>query len=374
MSLSQDLTPRNLFPIAEKVVYFNHASTGPMSIPARKAIEECMNIYSSRAEFDLDAYYERINQARRTVARLIGADSNEITFTHNTSEGIYIALINLSLQPGDKLLIMDEVFPAVRYVVDHNLPQFVKQYVSFSKRDPVEVIKKNLDKNVRAVVVDHVQYLSGEMIDLKSLSDYLRNKDIYLVVDGIQAVGALDFNVREIEVDFLACGAAKWLFGPSGAGFLFVNRKNFDSLKKFHTGWLGADWGDFQDCELRPSLYNDARMFEQGTRNLIGISAFSENVKILLEFGMKHVEKQIMALKHALKNKFKALKYEIVTPENTHQSGIISVKPENARFIFNRLKENKVVISLRSNCLRFSPHFYNTTEEVEKISSILTRY
>ncbi len=365
---------RNLFPITRESIYFNHAAIGPMSLPAKRAIELCVDVYSRQAEFQLDDYFTTVKTARAIIAQLINAKPEEIAFTHNTSEGIYITLINLPLQEGDTVLIMDEVFPAVRYVADYNLSNLNIKYVPFAGRNAVEVVESHIDKKVKAVVVDFVQYLSGEMIDLKQLGSFLKNRGIYFVVDGIQAIGAIDFNLQETEVDFLACGAAKWLFGPSGAGFLYVNKRHFRSLKKFHTGWLGAEWRAFENCEINPPLFDDARMFEQGTRNIMGISAFSENVKILLEYGLKNVQAQILNIKADLRKRFKQLNYEIVTPEYGPQSGIITIKPENdAKSLFNLLKENNVIISLRSNCLRFSPHFYNSNEEVEKVFEILKK-
>jgi cysteine desulfurase/selenocysteine lyase len=373
MSLSQDLTPiRELFPVTEKCIYFNHASTGPMSLPARKIIEDCIDTYIKQAEFELENYFKNLDNARALIAKLISAEPEEITFTQNTSSGLYISLINLPLKPNDKILVMDEVFPAARYVVDYNLPYLEKSYVSFCGKDPVEVVEKNLDKNVKAVVIDLTQYFTGETIDLKHFSNFLKQKEIYLIVDGIQAIGAMEFNVKDIEIDFLACGAAKWLFGPSGAGFLYVNKKNFKILNRLHTGWLGADFGYFEKFESLPKLFDDARMFEQGTRNIIGIRAFSENVKILLDFGLGNVEKKILELKNDLRRIFKELKYEILTPENGPQSGIITIRPKrDVRSIFNLLKENSVVVSLRNDCLRFSPHFYNTKHEIENIFAVL---
>lgn len=363
---------RALFPITARSIYLNHAAVGPMSAPARKAIEECVDVYSRQAEFRITDYFERIHAARTIVAQLIRARPEEIAFTHNTSEGIYIALINLPLNEGDTVLIMDEVFPAVRYVADHNLPHLNMRYIPFAGRDAVDAVKGYLDKRVKAVVVDHVQYLSGEMIDLKSLSAFLKKQGIYLVVDGIQSVGAIDFSVRDTEIDFLACGGAKWLFGPSGTGFLYVNERNFGILRRFHTGWLGADWVNFENCERRPPLYQDARMFEQGTRNVIGISAFSENIKILLKYGLANIQEQVMALTAQLRMGFTELNYEIITPQRCLQSGIMTMRPgSDAKALYKLLAKENIVISLRSSCLRFSPHFYNTQEEVEQIFRVL---
>jgi len=368
----QGLTPRQLFPITERSVYFNHAGTGPLSIPARKVIHECLSVYARQAEFKTDEYFKRIAACRAQVAHFIDATPPEIVFTHNTSQGIYIALMNIPFTVGDKLLVMDEVFPAARYIVDHNLPHVEKIYVRFSGNDPVDVLQPHLRSGVRAVVLDWGQYLSGEMVDLDRLSGILREHGIFLVVDGIQAIGAKPFSAQKTDVDFLACGAAKWLFGPSGAGFLYINKKIFPELKGLHTGWLGAQWQDFSDCQIRPSLYDDARMFELGTRNVIGISALAENMHMLHAFGMDHVYEHISALKTRLREGFADLGFEIITPAGGEQSGIITIKPRaHAEVLHRRLADNRIITSLRSGCLRFSPHFYNTPEEVETILKVL---
>ena len=370
---SQDLTLiRDLFPITKELIYLNHAGTGPLSLPAKKAIDDCMAVFAAQAEFQVDDYFAKVKNWRAIVASLINAAPEEITFVHNTSEALYIALVNIPLNDGDKVLVMDDVFPAIRYVVQHNLPYANTLFVPFLGRDPIEVIKNNLDKDLKVVVLELVHYLTGEMIALKPLIEFCREKDIYLVVDGIQGIGAMNFDVQETDVDFLACGAGKWLFGPTGAGFLYVNKRHFGILKGLHAGWLGAEWGGFNDCQISPPLYPDARMFELGSRNIVGISALVENIKILLNYGVKNVQKKILSLKNEMRKRFIAMDYKIVTPFEPPQSGILTVRPPgNEQKVYQRLREANVIVSLRSGALRFSPHFYNTKDEVEKIFKIL---
>lgn len=364
---------RKLFPITQSKIYLNHASTGPMSINAKEAIEECTRVYQSRAEFDFETYFEKLRISRKFYAKLVNAEPQEITFTHNTSEGIYIALINLPLKEGDEIIVMNEVFPAVRYVVQHNLPEINKKFVNLCGGDPVKIIKKNLTRRTRAVVLDHTQFFTGEVIDLLPLSEFLRNKGIFLIVDGIQSIGAIEFDTKKIWVDFLSAGGGKWLFGPGGAGFLYVNKQNFKILKRLHTGWLGVDWKSFENFEISPPLFEDARMFEMGTRNVIGISGLTEHIKILLGFGVRNVQTRVLKLKRQLREGFEELKIPVITPEKEPQSGIITIKPENSRKVYEYLNKNRVIISLRNNCLRFSPHFYNTEEEIEMIFKIMGR-
>lgn len=365
---------KRLFPISREFIYLNHAGTGPLSAPAREVMEKYMAIFTAQAELPVDEYFAKVREWRLTVAGLIKAKPQDITFVHNTSEALYIALMNVPLVEGDKILVMEEAFPAIRYITKNNLPEVTKIFVPFLNRDPVQVIREHLDDKLKVVVLELAHYLTGEMFNLDPLIKFLKKRDIFLIVDGIQAVGALDLDIPSIGVDFLACGAGKWLFGPTGAGFLYINGEHIGKLKRTHRGWLGAQWKGFTDCEVNPPLYPDARMFELGSRNIIGISALVENINILLKYGMANIQENIMILKNAMREKFCALGYEILTPSKPPHSGILTVRPPgNAQEIYQCLNEANVIVSLRSGALRFSPHFYNTKEEIEEVFNILNK-
>jgi selenocysteine lyase/cysteine desulfurase len=107
------------------------------------------------------------------------------------------------------------------------------------------------------------------------------------------------------------------------------------------------------------------------TRNMIGILSMETNCRMLLKIGLKKIHAQIQRLKSRLRDGLKDLGYEILTPETGPQSGIITARPPKPRDVYNRLKKNKIIISLRNNWLRFSPHFYNTTEEIDRVLKIL---
>ncbi|MGD8979675.1 MAG: aminotransferase class V-fold PLP-dependent enzyme [candidate division WOR-3 bacterium] len=366
---------RKLFPITERYIYFNHAGTGPLSVPAQKAIEHCLEIYTGQAEFDKDEYFDLVQKARVKVACFLNADPTEITFTHNTSQGIYIALMNVPFEHGDEIIVMDEVFPAVRYIVEHNLPHVTKRYVKFSGRDVTEVLRENVSARSKAVVVDYVHFLTGETLDLVALSNFTKEREIYLIVDGIQAIGAMEYDAVKQNVDFLACGAAKWLFGPSGAGFLYVNQRIFAQIRTMHAGWLGARWEGFEDISVEPPLFPDARKYEMGTRNVIGMRALSANIDVLLQFGMRRVHERISMLKAKLRRFFEDSQSEIITPQHGLQSGIIACRQEgDMKRLHSYIQKSGIVISLRNGYLRFSPHFYNTEEEVDQVFDAISRY
>ena len=365
---------RSLFPVTRFHIYFNHASNGPLSLPAREALEADLKLYSRQADYDLPEYFRRLKQARTAAAGLLGADPEEIAFTSSTSYGIYIALCNLTLEKGDRILIMDEVFPTVRCCVDQNYPHVERRYLKFGGEDPVKVVRNHLTRKTRAVVVDWVNFFTGEVLDLDRLGKYLAARNIKFVVDGMQGLGALKINVRKTPMDYLAGGGNKWLFSTQGIGYVYVNRKNFQSLKKTPTGWLGLDWPNFENYDKMPRIRNDARRFEMGTRNALGCHALTVNIGILKDFGLEKVEAKIQKVKSVLRRGLTDLDYEILTPATGRQSGIITARPKtDPAQLYKKLTANRVVLSLRNRALRFSPHFYNNEVEARKVISILER-
>jgi selenocysteine lyase/cysteine desulfurase len=365
---------RALFPVTKFHIYLNHASNGPLSRPARAALEADLKLYSRQADFDLPEYFRRLERARSAVAGLLGADPDEIAFTPSTSYGIYIALRNLNLESGDRILVMDEVFPTVRCCVDQNYPSVERRYLKFGGREPVEVVRGHLTRKTRAVVVDWVNFFTGEVMDLDRLGAYLAARGVKFVVDGMQGLGALKIDVKKTPMDFLAGGGNKWLFSTQGIGYLYVNRKIFRSLRKTPTGWLGLEWPNFESFKKMPRIRNDARRFEMGTRNALGAHALTINIGLLKDFGLKKVEAKIQKVKSTLRHGLAGLGYKILTPATGRQSGIITARPKtDPAALYKLLTANRVVLSLRNRALRFSPHFYNNEAEARKVITILER-
>ena len=150
-----------------------------------------------------------------------------------------------------------------------------------------------------------------------------------------------------------------------------MSRKVLPGLKKVYSGWLGAPWKDLSDFPSLPQPYNDLRTFELRTRNLPGIAWLRENIKILNNIGIEHVNSHILSLKNSLLQKIKSPGYKSCC-ENS-PSGIISIKHEavNMKKLYECLKNRGVICSYRNGMIRFSPHIYNNLREIEKIIGVI---
>lgn len=210
---------RDKFLLRDEIIYLNHASTGVIPKSAIKKMNDVIMDFAESGYPGKEYQDGILIEAKKRIAKLINGEHENIAFTMNTSQAIFIALTNITLNKGDEVIVMAECFPAAKYIAKYNLPGINVKYVNFSRKDPVEVIKKNHNSRLKVVIVDHAQYFTGEKLPLFKLSNFLKEKNVFLIIDGIQAVGAINVDVKMEGIDMLACGGSKWLNGPQGTGF-----------------------------------------------------------------------------------------------------------------------------------------------------------
>jgi selenocysteine lyase/cysteine desulfurase len=235
--------------------------------------------------------------------------------------------------------------------------------------DP-DVLIKNLHPETRLFSVSFVGFLYGCRNDLKTLGDICRQHNVIYSVDGIQGVGACPVDVREAGVDFMSNGGHKWLMGPQGCGFMYISPALFERLQPSSVGWLSVkDSWNFLDYRLE--LLEDAGRFEIGTANVAGIYGLRAATDLLLEVGIDEIHRHIIHLGDILIEQLETLGFFYQGPrERNHRSGIHSFHVRDEQRVFRQLRDNNIHLSLRNNLLRFSPHFYNTSDEMIKVIDV----
>jgi len=366
---------RKLFLATEKYIYLNHASTGPLPLPAVKVISDLARQYSQQGMIELQEYEELSNSTRKLAGKLVNTSADEICFVQNTSQGIIYAIGSIPFEKGDNVIIMKDAFPTNSAPFHYLLLDIEKRYVTSNEllNNP-DCILKLINKQTKAISLDWVNFLNGIRIDLKRISQICKERNIYFIIDGMQGCGAITIDLNDIQPDFFSSAAPKWLLGPHGIGILYVNKKILPKLKSFNLGWLSAEWDDFYDIFTPRKLKTTASRFEEGTKNYLGIVGFQESLKLFDEIGIDKIELQILDLTDYLIKKINNPKYEIITPfERENRAGIVSFRKKDAdnMELFLKLKKNGVICSLREGYLRISPHFYNTTQELDRLVEII---
>jgi selenocysteine lyase/cysteine desulfurase len=232
-----------------------------------------------------------------------------------------------------------------------------------------------MDDRTRLLSVSSVQYGTGLRLDLARLGTACRERGILFCVDAIQSLGALDFNVRACQADFVMADGHKWLLAPEGLAVFYCRQEVMEQIALKQFGWhMLKDPLNF-DSHSRDVAHN-ARRFECGSPNMLGIHALHASLGLILDIGIDRIAQRVLENTRFMMD-FLAARgdvYEIITPCTPGQyAGIVTFKSlrEPPDALFDRLRQRHVACALRGGGVRFSPHFYTPREKLHAALSLL---
>jgi selenocysteine lyase/cysteine desulfurase len=366
------------FPWTAETTYLNNASIGPLPERTRRVLDA---FTARRAAPHLITHQELLavlTEARATVARLLNADVEEIALVSNTSFGLNTAACALPIEPGETVLVSDREFPANVYpwLLLRERGVDVELAPTTAEGWPSEgyLLERLKDPRVRVLAISSVQFSSGYRASLDCLGAACRENGTFLVVDAIQALGQVPFDVKRTAVDILAAGGQKWLLSPWGSGFVYVRRELVETLVPAYAGWLsfeGTD--DFSHLtDYDATFRKDARRFELSTPAFQEMAALTESIKLLLELGIDRIQAYLCEVRRPLREAAERAELALCSPsDGVHESSIVCVKTPHTVESFHALNQAGVVGALREGSIRLSPHCYNTVEEIERVVDIL---
>ncbi|MGA3243524.1 MAG: aminotransferase class V-fold PLP-dependent enzyme [Bacteroidota bacterium] len=353
------------------MIYLNHAAVSPLST---RVLRAQIGHLQDRSSGKIETYWDDVKQIEETkkcVQRMINAESiARIAFAGNTSDALNVIAAGLDWKPGDRILLNDLEFPSNVYPYYHLKSQGVEIDIIHCPdgRMTPESVLEALRPRTRILAISAVQFLSGYRAELAVLGEICRSRGILLIVDAMQAVGGVTVDVQAMKIDGMAAGAAKWQMGPQGIGFLYLTEELQARVHQKYLGWLSVEnpWDFFNfDQALAPT----ANRYEGGTINIPGMWGMHAALSTLLEVGPQVIESHILSLTGALLEEFQGIDgVSIYSPTAlSERSGILTVVPParvDPTSAFEDLTRRKIYISLRGGKLRFSPHFYNSLDEV----------
>lgn len=362
---------RDLFPVTRNLIYFNHAAVGPLSARAYAAMEAHARDQREFGALHWREWYAEYVKLRESAARLIGSNPDEIAILKNTSEGISFVAEGMRWERGDNVVTTALEFPS-NYTPWKRLESRGVE-CRIASLPAAEAIESKIDKRTRIVTVSSVAFHNGFTADLDAIGDLCARRGVLFCVDAIQSIGALPIDVRRSKVSFLAADGHKWMCGPEGAALFYVAEEHREQLDVMESGWTNVERGGrFIDCGLE--LLPDARRFEAGSLNTNGIYGLRAAIDLLLEVGIDLIAGRVIGLAAQLAERLESIGWGVGSPRPI-ASGIVGATPpsvERSLLQWHRhLEEAGIVCAPREGMLRFSPHFYNDENEVDKVVSVL---
>ena len=378
LAADEDLRRRE-FPICARKIYFAHASDAPLPRRVAEGMKEAIERATIDAR-DYERELERIEETRNLMARLLGAEKEEIAFTGPTASGLNTVANGLDWKVGDEVVCYLDDYPADVYpwLALERLgvkPVLLPEPARLGEITP-EIVERALTKRTRLVALASAHNVSGYAIDIDAIGALCAERGVLFSVDAIQTLGA--FRLPLTNVDFASAGAQKWMLGPSGAGVMFVKRTVRERLRPAIIGGWNVVSPDFI-AQRTVEFESGPRRFEPGAYTHSALAGLRAAVELLLAVGPGNISRRILELTQSLRDRLDSAHCEILSPaEESNRCGILTFRHPTvaSEKIWENLMRNDIIVSVRTDrakrsWLRVSPHFYNTEAEIEKTAELL---
>jgi cysteine desulfurase / selenocysteine lyase len=372
--LRDEILRRREFPVCDEKVFLAHAGVSPL--PRRVADAMKQYVEASAHDHQENVLPEDVvSETRMLAARLIEAGEDEIAFVGSTSMGLAMVAAGLPWERGDNVVCYRDDYPANVYPwMDLARRGVEARFVDATPLGniTVEDVERAVNKKTRLVSLASVHFQTGWRLDVDRIGRFLRERGVLFCLDGIQSFGALRTSMK--FVDFAAADAHKWLLGPLGTAIFYVRREHFESFHPPLVGWNSASSPNFIAQESL-AFKRDARRYEPGSLNLAGIVGLRAALQLIHECGLESIEARVLGLaEQAIACGTKAGFGVLGAVEGKGLSGIVSFLTGRADVakLHAKLESARVVTSLRycrdgKRCLRLSPHFYNTENDLNRL-------
>lgn len=366
-------TIRTQFPLTQERVYFNNGTIGPSPTPVLEALKATLTKLNTWGE------YQGHNDSRKPLADFTHVSEEEICLTHNTTEGINIVAAGLPLKRGDEVIMTthEHAGNALPWLNQQKQKGIVVK--AFTPRDTayetLNAINDLISSKTRVIAIPHITCTTGHVLPVREISSLAHGKGLWVFYDGAHSAGSIDLNIKDTGADFYASCGHKWLLGPSGTGFLYVNEDVQEILQPVGIGaYSDTGWEISESKQSMKGYVQTAHRYDYGTQS----AALAHGLKAAIEFmqniGMKKVESYSSNLADRLFDGLKGIgdPVEILTPdEKRGRSTMITFRIKDYDYkSFGKLaSEQKFRIRLVPesgiNAIRISTHIYNNKEEVD---------
>jgi selenocysteine lyase/cysteine desulfurase len=329
-------------------------------------------------------FFNESRQLRKQFAQLVNAEHpNRIAIIPSVSYGVATAAKNVNPGPGDNIVLVEQQFPSNVYAW-HRLAATTGAEIrtaeiprNSNRRGEQwnRTILQSIDANTSVVAASHVHWADGTRFDLDSIGERAREVDAALIIDATQSVGAVPFDIQELQPDALITAGYKWLFGPYSLGVAYFGPRLSDGIP------LEENWITRQGSENFSELVNyeeeyqpGAVRYDMGERsNFILLPMLNTALRLVLDWSVESIQRYCQKLTRSL---IEDLRTEGWTIESEpwrahHLFGIRVPETVDVNAVQAELIERNVAVSVRGNAVRISPNIYNTPEDIQALHRAL---
>ena len=298
------------FKFAPNLRYFNNGSLGSCPIIVQKATNEFRaTLDAFPSKYMWGGWHNEKEEVRQKVADLFSVSKEEIALTHNTTEGMNLIARSFNLHEGDEVILIDHehkssVIPWTVWQAEKGV-KLVRPVIPIlpeTVEDIVKVYKDAITPRTKVISMCHSVNTNGMVLPVKEVSEMAHKKGILVAVDGAQAAGMFDIDLKDLGCDFYTVSAHKWLFAPKGIAMFYAKKESQHHLKPLIVA------NGHTDKSIR-------RLENYNTRNLPELLGFGSAIDFIKSIGKEKISKRSYELKHYFRDKVKnSPKFKLKTP------------------------------------------------------------
>lgn len=328
-------------------------------------------------------FFRPLEEIRELFAKLINTNADDVAIVPSASYGIATAAKNVPLRAGQKIITLEDQYPSNVYAW-REIAKQKQAHLEIIERpkdgDWTVAVLEAIDSKTAVVAVPNNHWMDGGWLDLIAIGQRVRTVHATFLIDTSQSLGAMPLDVSEVRPDFLACAGYKWMLGPYGFSYLYASPKWHEGDPLEYNAHNMKDGDDFPRlAQLKQDYARGARRFDAGERAHFTLApAAATALKQLLSWGIGDVYHTLGMMTSQVAKV--ADEFELTTLPNDIRAGhFIGLRFPRHRYpngppaaLHQSLKEHNVVLSLRGDSLRVTPHLYNDEGDIDALKCCLS--
>ncbi|TML44574.1 MAG: aminotransferase class V-fold PLP-dependent enzyme [Actinobacteria bacterium] len=367
-------------------IHFNNAGAGLMPAPVLETMTEHLELEAELGGYEAaDARGEAIDDFYAATAQLLGCEAGNIAFTPNATDAFARALSSIPFVSGDVILTTRD---------DYISNQIA--FLSLHKRFGTEVLhapdlpeggvdvdamaKLMRERRARLVAATHIPTNSGLVQPVAEIGRHCRELDLLYLVDACQSVGQYAIDVEQLGCDFLSATCRKFLRGPRGSGLLYVSDRALAAgYEPLFIDMRGARWTGFEEYEQVAT----AARYEDWEFSYATVLGAAMAARYALAVGIEAVAERTPALGGSLRDRLAEIDAVRILDRGSERCAIVTFALSGwaSEALMQELRRRGINSSVSERehalydftdkdvdaCVRLSPHYYNTEQEVDEV-------
>src|SRR5262249_27129118 len=241
-------------------LHFNNAGASLMPRPVIDTVVEHLQLEARIGGYEAaDAVQDRTEAVYAAAARLVGCQAGEIALFDNATRAWDAVFYAMPFAPGDRIVTGRAEYCSnyMAYLQAAHATGAEIVVIGDDEHGQINVdeLRAVIDERVKLIALPHVPTSGGLVNPAAQVGGVARGAGVPFVPDACQSVGQIPVDVHAVGCDFLAATGRKFLRGPRGTGFLYVNRDRIGGLHPAVVEVGAASWTETG----RDTLKDDAR-------------------------------------------------------------------------------------------------------------------